>query len=83
MLAIVLLTDNSSFTIAEQGVTAMVMFSFILVAYVLMRLANPIIRLIGHAGAAIISRVMGMILASVAAHAVLEALLEIIATGTL
>ncbi len=83
MLAIVLLTDNSTFTIAEQGVTAMVMFSVILVAYVLMRLADPIIRLIGHAGAAIISRVMGMILASVAAHAVLEALLEIIATGTL
>ena len=83
MLAIVLLTDNSTFTITEQGVTAMVMFSVILMAYVLMRLADPIIRLIGHAGAAIISRVMGMILASVAAHAVLSALLEIIATGAL
>lgn len=83
MLAIVMLTENNSFSIAEQGVTALVMLSVIAVAFVLMLFAEPIIRLIGLAGSAIVSRVMGMILASVAANAVLSALMNIIQTGQL
>ncbi len=83
MLAIVLLTDNTRFGIANQAVTAAIMLSVIVAAYLAMRLADPLIRLIGHAGAAIISRVMGMILASVAADAVLSALLVIAETGQL
>ena len=59
------------------------MLSVLLVAFVLMLLAEPIIRLIGHSGAAIISRIMGMILASVAVNSVLSALLEIFKTGQL
>ena len=81
MLAIVLLTDNNRFSIPEQAVTAGVMIVVIAIAYVLMLLAEPIIRVIGLAGSAIISRVMGMILASVAADAVLSAILQIIKTG--
>ncbi len=83
MLAIVILTDNSRYSAADQGVTALVMLSVIAIAFVLMLLAEPIIRLIGHSGAAIISRVMGMILASVAVNSVLSALLEILKTGQL
>ncbi|MDK3020368.1 MarC family protein [Pseudodonghicola sp. IC7] len=83
MLAIVILTDNNRFSIADQAVTAVIMLAVIAVAYLLMRLADPIIRLIGHAGSAIVSRVMGMVLASVAANAVLTALLQIITTGQL
>ncbi len=83
MLAIVILTDNSRFSVADQGVTALVMLVVLAFAFVLMLLADPIIRLIGNAGSAIISRVMGMILASVAANSVLSAMLEIIKTGQL
>lgn len=83
MLAIVMLTENNSFSIAEQGITALVMLAVIAVAFVLMLFADPIIRLIGLAGSAIVSRVMGMILASVAANAVLSALMNIIQTGQL
>ncbi len=83
MLAIVILTDNSRFSVADQGVTALVMLVVLAIAFVLMLLADPIIRLIGNAGSAIISRVMGMILASVAANSVLSAMLEIIKTGQL
>ncbi|MGI9368440.1 MAG: MarC family protein [Ruegeria sp.] len=83
MLAIVILTDNSRFSVADQGVTALVMLAVLAVAFVLMLLADPIIRLIGNAGSAIISRVMGMILASVAANSVLSAMLEIFKTGQL
>ncbi len=81
MLAIVVLTDNDHFGAVEQAETGAVMLVVIAVAYLLMRLADPLIRLIGHAGSAIVSRVMGMILAAVAANVVLTALLEIIETG--
>ena len=83
MLAVVLLTDNNRFALADQAVTAAVMVVVLAIAYVFMLLADPIIRLIGNAGAAIISRVMGMILASVAADAVLSAVIEIARTGSL
>ncbi|MBY6081126.1 MULTISPECIES: MarC family protein [Ruegeria] len=83
MLAIVILTDNHRYSVADQGITALVMLSVLACAFVLMLLAEPIIRLIGHSGAAIISRVMGMILASVAVNSVLSALLEIFKTGQL
>ncbi|EEX10729.1 putative membrane protein [Ruegeria lacuscaerulensis ITI-1157] len=83
MLAIVILTDNHRYSLIDQGITALVMLTVLAAAFLLMLLAEPIIRLIGHSGAAIISRVMGMILASVAANSVLSALLEIIKTGQL
>ncbi|WP_206338531.1 MarC family protein [Antarcticimicrobium sediminis] len=83
MLAIVILTDNKRFSVSDQAITGVVMLGVIAAAYLLMRLAEPIIRLIGEAGSAIVSRVMGMILASVAANAVLTALLHIITTGEL
>lgn len=83
MLAIVVLTDNNRFAISDQVVTAVVMLVVVAAAYVCMRLADPIIRVIGLSGSAVISRVMGMILASVAANAVLSAMLEIIRTGQL
>lgn len=83
MLAIVILTDNNRYSAADQGITALVMLSVVLIAFVLMLLADPIIRLIRYSGAAIISRVMGMILASVAVNSVLSAMLEIIKTGEL
>lgn len=83
MLAIVLLTDNTQYGLVSQATTAGIMLVVIAFGYLGMRLADPLIRLIGTEGAAIISRVMGMILAAVAADAVLSALLEIIRTGTL
>lgn len=83
MLAIVMLTDNNRFSVPEQVITAAVMLAVVGIACVLMLFADPIIRLIGHSGSAIVSRVMGMILASVAANAVLSAMLDIIQTGTL
>lgn len=83
MLAIVLMTDNSSVPIADQAITAAIMMIVIAVAYLCMLAAGPIIRLIGNSGAAIVSRVMGMILASVAADLVIGAALEIGKTGSL
>ena len=83
MLAIVLLTDNDQVAIANQAFTAVVMVGVLGIACLFMLLAEPIMKLIGHSGAAIVSRVMGMILASVAADAVLSSIVEIMKTGSL
>ena len=83
MLAIVLLTDNDRFTVPDQAMTAGVMAAVLAVSCLFMLLADPIIRVIGNSGAAIVSRVMGMILASVAADAVLSSVVEILRTGSL
>lgn len=66
MLAAVLLTENNRFSIWEQVQTVSMMLAVLVVAYILMLLASPVMRLIGSSGASVISRVMGLILASVA-----------------
>lgn len=81
MLAIVLLTDNNRFSIPEQAVTAAVMLAVLAVALVLMLLAAPILRVIRRSGAAIVSRVMGMVLAAVATDNVIEAVRTLILQG--
>jgi multiple antibiotic resistance protein len=74
MMAVVLMTQNDLHTVDEQVVTAILMLVVIGITYLLMRGASLITRLIGEGGANIVSRVMGMILASVAATEVLEGL---------
>lgn len=78
MLAVVLLTDNNRFSIPEQTMTAAIMLAVLLCAMLLMWAAGPILKVIGESGAAIISRVMGMILAAVAVDNVIEAIYELI-----
>jgi multiple antibiotic resistance protein len=66
MLAAVLLTKNSIYTPWEQTQTALVMLSVLILVYLLMLLSGFIDRLIGKSGASVISRVMGLILSSIA-----------------
>ena len=79
MMAVVLLTQRELHTIDEQLVTTVLMLIVVGAAYALMRGAGWISRLIGSGGASIISRVMGMILASVAATEVLEGIKQFFA----
>ncbi|QUM79110.1 MarC family protein [Moritella sp. 5] len=72
MLAAVLLTENSSFSIFQQMQTAGVMLSVLFIAFLFMLAASWIHRYIGNSGASIISKVMGMILAAVATNSVLS-----------
>jgi len=71
MLAAVMMTENSQFNLLEQAETTAVMLSVLLIVLILMLAASSIHRLIGNSGASIISRVMGLILASVATANVL------------
>jgi len=72
MLAAVLLTENSSFSIFQQVQTAGVMLSVLFIAFLFMLAASWIHRYIGNSGASIISKVMGMILTAVATNSVLS-----------
>ena len=74
MLAAVVLTDNLRFDLDNQLVTASVMLTVLLVTLLLLLCANSILRIIGKAGAGIVSRVMGLILAAVATEHVLSGL---------
>jgi multiple antibiotic resistance protein len=76
MLAAVLLTKNTVFSVWEQTQTALVMLSVVLLAYVLMLLSGFIVRFIGSSGASVISRVMGLILSSVATTNILNGFSE-------
>lgn len=76
MLAAVLLTKNSVYTITEQALTALVMFSVLIMAYILMLLAGGINKLVGSSGASVISRIMGLILSAVATTNILAGLAE-------
>lgn len=72
MLSIVMLTDNHRHSIMEQFITGLIMLTVILVTLLLFFIAGPIQRLLGVAGASIISRVMGLVLASVAVDNILK-----------
>ncbi len=74
MLAAVLLTKNSVYSLWEQLQTALVMLSVLVLAYILMLLAGFINRLVGSSGASVISRVMGLILSSIATTNILTGL---------
>lgn len=74
MMAVVLMTQRDLHTIDELLVTTILMLIVVAAAYGLMLGGGWISRTIGSGGASIVSRVMGMILASVAASEVLEGL---------
>lgn len=68
MLAAVLMTENARFDLWQQSQTVAMMLAVLLIVYILMLLASWVHRIIGTSGASVISRVMGLILASVAAN---------------
>ena len=74
ILAAIMLTENSKHPVSEQVLTAGTMLLVIFIAWIFMRLAAIILKYIGNGGAAIISRVMGLILSAVAVANVLEGL---------
>ena len=74
IMAVILLTDNDVYTVAQQAQTAVVMLVVLAINYGLLLLSEPIIRLIGRQGASILVRVMGILLAALAVELVMNAL---------
>lgn len=71
MLAVVVLTDNHSHSVAEQAVTAGLLLLVLALTLLLLLAANFIARVIGEAGASVVSRIMGIILTTIAIDAIL------------
>ena len=71
MLAIVILTDNDTHGIAEQAVTAGLLLIVLGLTLAVLLAAGFIHRFIGASGASVISRVMGIVLATIAVDAIL------------
>jgi len=72
MLAAVLMTENAQYSFMQQLQTTLTMLSVMAVVLLLMLASSFIHRYIGNSGASIISRVMGLILSSVAVNNILE-----------
>jgi multiple antibiotic resistance protein len=74
MIAVILLTDNDVYTVAEQAQTGVVLLVVLLLTYILLLFSDAILRIIGRQGTAILVRVMRIILASLAVEIVLTTL---------
>ncbi len=73
IMVVILLTDNYLHSIATQAITAGVMLGVLAVTYVLMLLAEHLLRIIGKNGAAILERIMGIILATLSVDLIIDA----------
>jgi multiple antibiotic resistance protein len=76
MMAVVLMTENETYSILNQAITSLLLLAVVASAWLLMLSAGIISRIIGEGGIGIVSRVMGLILASIATSNVLEGIKE-------
>jgi multiple antibiotic resistance protein len=74
MTAVILLTDNDVYTVPQRIETGVVLLVVLFLAYLLMLFSDAILRVIGRQGAAVLVRIMGVILCSLAVEIVLTAL---------
>ncbi|TRX03008.1 MarC family protein [Candidatus Methylobacter oryzae] len=74
IMVVILLTDNHLHSIAAQAITAAVMLCILAVTCVLMLLSEHLLRIIGTNGAAILERIMGIILAALSVNLIIDAL---------
>lgn len=79
ILACVVLTDNREFSILEQAVSTLMLLAVLGITLVVLLLANRVYALIGNAGATLLVRVLGLVLAALAVEMVLGAGSELLA----
>jgi len=77
LLAVVLLTDNNRFSLAEQSVTAGLTVAVLLFILAMLLLAARIQRALGVAGVMVVTQIMGLVLAAFSVQQVLDGALEV------
>jgi multiple antibiotic resistance protein len=71
ILAVILLTDSSRKSLASMLMVIIVLIVVLAINYLFMRFSGPIFKIIGNSGAIVTSKIMGLILASMAATNIL------------
>lgn len=74
IMAVVLMTDNHIYTINQQVVTTLLVLFVVVLTGILLLVANNVQKKIGEYGITVISKIMGLILASYAVQSVLTGL---------
>jgi len=74
IMAVVLLTDNHTYTTEQQSITTLLVLIVIASIGLLLLVANKIMAKIGSYGIVVISKIMGLILASYAVQGILSGL---------
>jgi multiple antibiotic resistance protein len=71
ILAVVLLTDNNVYSIGQQIITTLITFTILLITYLLLLAAGRIQKAIGNTGITVITKIMGILLCSLAIESML------------
>ena len=74
MLTVILVSEPGHATLTDRVLIGFILAGILSVAWLMFLLADPIQRLLGKAGANLISRVLGMLLAALAAQTALDGL---------
>jgi multiple antibiotic resistance protein len=78
IMAVVLLTDNNTYTVWQQAETAVLLLVVIGFTYVCLVGADLVQRLLGLTGASVVSRIMGLILAALSVQSILTGMREVL-----
>jgi len=73
-MAVVLMTDNNLYTFEQQVVTTVLVFVVIVLTCLLLLAANKVQEKVGEYGNTVVSKIMGLILASYAVQSILTGL---------
>jgi len=74
IMAVVLLTDNKLYSIGEQAITTLLVLVVVAITMFILLAANVVQKRVGEYGITVISKVMGLILASYAVQSILSGL---------
>jgi multiple antibiotic resistance protein len=74
IMAVILITDNHIYSLYQQAITALILLSILAITYVMMLLSDRILKVIGQNGAAVLVKVMGMLLAALSVELIMEAI---------
>ncbi|HEX3952571.1 MAG TPA: MarC family protein [Stellaceae bacterium] len=77
LLAVVLLTDNNKYTLAQEAITAGLTVVVMIIVLGALLLAGRIQRLLGAAGIMVVTQIMGLILAALSVQQMLNGILEV------
>ncbi|QNJ98130.1 MarC family protein [Constantimarinum furrinae] len=74
IMAVVLMTDNNLYTFSQQAMTTVLVFVVITATCFLLLIANKVKERVGEYGITVVSKIMGLILASYAIQSILSGL---------